>query len=50
MHLLLKLSMNSLYGEQIRKNIEGNFAFKSEFWMMSEYDERVRDYLENITW
>ena len=36
--------MNSLYGEQIRKDIEEKFACKSEYWMMSEYDERVKDY------
>ena len=36
--------MNSLYGEQIRKDIEVKFACKSEHWMMSEYDERVKDY------
>ena len=35
--------MNSLYGEQIRKDIEENFACKSEALMMSEYDERVED-------
>ena len=44
MHLLVKLIMNSLYGEQIRKDIEEKFACKSEAWMMSEYHERVKDY------
>ena len=44
MQLLVKLLMNSLYGEQIRKDIEESFACKSEYWMMSEYDERVKDY------
>ena len=44
MHLLVKLLMNSLYGENIRKDIEEKFACKSEAWMMSEYDERVKDY------
>ena len=44
MQLLVKLFMNSLYGENIRKDIEEKFAFKSEAWMMSEYDERVKDY------
>ena len=42
--LLVKLLMNSLNGEQIRKNIETKFACKSEYWMMSEGDERVKDY------
>ena len=36
--------MNSLYGENIRKDIEEKFACKLEAWMMSEYDERVKDY------
>ena len=44
MQLLVKLLMNSLYGENIRKDIEEKFACKSEMWMMSEYDERVKDY------
>ena len=44
MQLLVKLLMNSLYGEQIRKDIEEKFACKSEAWMMGEYDERVKDY------
>ena len=43
MQFSVKLLMNSLYGEQIRKDIEQKFACKSEFWMMSDYDERVRD-------
>ena len=33
MQLLVKLIMNSLYGEQIRKDIEEKFACKSELWM-----------------
>ena len=44
MQLLVKLLMNSLYAENIRKDIEEKFACKSEAWMMSEYDERVKDY------
>ena len=36
--------MNSLYGEQIRKDNEENFACISEAWMMSEYAERVKEY------
>ena len=42
MQLQVKLLMNSLDGEQIRKDIEEKFACKSEAWMMSEYDERVK--------
>ena len=44
MQLLVKLLLNSLYGEQIRKDIEEKFACKSEMWMETEYDERVKDY------
>ena len=44
MELLVKLLMNALYGEQIRKVIEEKFACKSEYWMQTEYDERVKDY------
>ena len=44
MQLLVKLLMNSLYGENIREDIEEKFACKSEAWMMSEYDERVEEY------
>ena len=44
MELLVKLLMNGLYGENIRKDIEEKSACKSEAWMMSEYDERIKDY------
>ena len=44
MQLLVKLLMNSLYGDNIRKDIEEKFVCKSEVWMMTEYDERVKDY------
>ena len=44
MQFLVKLIMSSLYGENIRKDIEEKFACKSEYWMMTEYDERVKDY------
>ena len=44
MQLLVNFLLNSLYGEQIRKDIEEKFACISEFWMMSEYDGRVKDY------
>ena len=36
--------MNSLYGEQITKDIEEEYVSKSEYWMFTEYDERVKDY------
>ena len=44
MQLLVKLLLKSLYGENIRKDIEEKFICKSEAWMMTENDERVRDY------
>ena len=44
MQLLMKLLMNSSNGENIQKDIEEKFACKSEAWMMSEYDETVKDY------
>ena len=42
--LLVKLIKKFLYGEQIRKDIEGSYQRKSEIWMITEYDERVLDY------
>ena len=44
MQLLLELLLNSFFNERIRKDIEQNFACKSEYWMMTEYDERVKEY------
>ena len=44
MQLLVKLIMNALYGEFLRKDSIENNQGKSETWMMSEYDERVLDY------
>ena len=41
MQLLVKLLLNSLFGENIRKDIEEKFACISEAWMMSEYDQRT---------
>ena len=43
MQLLVKLLMNSLYGENIRKDIEEKFACKSEMCMQTENDERAKD-------
>ena len=44
MQLLVKIIMNSLYGEFLRKDILESYQCKSEMWMMTEYDERVLDY------
>ena len=48
----MKLLMNALYGEQIRKDIEEKFVCKSELWMQTEYDEKVKDYwkISNINY
>ena len=47
MQLLVKLIMNSLYGEFLRKDILESYQSKSEMWMMSEYDKSVLDYQKN---
>ena len=44
MQLLVKLIMNALYGEFLRKDVLERYQCKSEAWMMSGYDERVLDY------
>ena len=44
MQLLIKLIMNSLYGDFLRKDILESYQCKSEMWMMTECDERVLDY------
>ena len=44
MQLLVILLMNSLYGEQITKDIEESSYFKSKLWMETKYDERVSNY------
>ena len=41
---LVKLIMNSLYGVQIRKEIDQSYKCKSQHWMETEYDENVLDY------
>ena len=41
---LVKLIMNSLYGVQIRKDINQSYKCKSQHWMETEYDENVLDY------
>ena len=43
MQFIVELLMNSLYGEEIRKEITDTYECKSENWMMSEYDERVKE-------
>ena len=44
MQLLVKLIMNALYGEFLRKDILESYQCVTGLWMMTEYDERVLDY------
>ena len=41
---LVKLIMNSLYGVQIRRDINESYYCKSEKWMKAEFDENVLEY------
>ena len=41
---LVKLIMNSLYGVQIRKDVNESYYCKSETWMKTEFDEIVLEY------
>ena len=41
MQLLVKLIMNNIYGEFLRKDILESYQCNSEMWMMTEYDERA---------
>ena len=41
---LVNLSMNSLYGIQIRRDINESYSCKSETWVKKEFDENVLDY------
>ena len=41
---LVKLIMNTLYGIQIRKDIDQSYKCKSQHWMETEHDENVLDY------
>ena len=44
MQKLVNLIMTSLYGVQIRKDIDQSYECKSQHWMETEYDENVLDY------
>ena len=44
MQRLVKFIMNSLYGVQIRKDIDQSYKCKSKHWMETEYEEYVLDY------
>ena len=41
---LVKLITNSLYGVQIRRDINESFYCKSETWIKTEFDENVLEY------
>ena len=44
MQRLVKVIMNSLYGVQMRKDINESYYCKSETWMKTEFDENILDY------
>ena len=44
MQRLVKLIMNSLYGAQLRRDINESYYCKSETWMKTEFDENVLEY------
>ena len=44
MQTLVQLIMNSLYGVQIRRDINEFHRCKTELWMKTEYDENVLGY------
>ena len=44
MQLLVKLIMNALYGEFLRKDFLESYQCEPEMWMMTVYDERVVGY------
>ena len=44
MQKLVKLIMNSLYGIEIRKDVDQLYKCKSHHWMETEYDKNVLDY------
>ena len=41
---MVKLNLNSIYGQTIRRDIEDDFCCKTENWMKTDYDESVKDY------
>ena len=41
MQLLVEVWMNSLYGEEKRKDFEAKYAYTSLYWIPIEYDERI---------
>ena len=41
---LVKIIIKSLYGIQIRRDINESYFCKSETWMKTDFDESVLDY------
>ena len=41
---LVELILNSLYGENVRRDIDQEYSIKSEYWMQTQYDENVLKY------
>ena len=41
---LVELIMNSLYGVQIRRDIDQSYKCRSKHWMETDYDDNVIDY------
>ena len=41
---LIKLCMNSLYGQSIRQNKDGEYIIRSENWLITNNDDRVDEY------
>ena len=47
LQLLVKLNLNSLYGDFLRKDFLESYQGKSHMWMRTENQERVLDYQKN---
>ena len=41
---LVELTINCLYGVQIRRDIDQSYEGKSQLWMATEYDDNVLEY------
>ena len=50
MQKLVKLTMNSFYGVQLRKHIINSYNCKSKTWMKTEYDEKCIRLFEITKW
>ena len=41
---IIKLILNSLFGAQIRKEINESYKWKSQHWMQTKYDDILLDF------